>query len=238
MYEPKDFFDLTKTDFPSIFKDINYAWEILRKLEKFICSEGEKLSENEYTKKKDKNNVWIGKGTVIAETAEIEGPAIIGHDTEIRQSAFIRKNVIIGNGVVVGNSSEVKNSFIFDKAKIPHFNYVGDSVIGYKAHLGAGVILSNINLKLKGGNVFVGKIDTGLRKFSSILGDEAEIGCNSVVYPGATIGKKSVVYPLLSVRSCIPQNYVHKENGKMERRIEKEVERLRPDLSTADEEAD
>jgi NDP-sugar pyrophosphorylase family protein len=164
--------------------------------------------------------VWIGKGTAIDRTVLIKGPAIIGHECELRQGAYIRENVIIGDGCVIGNSSEVKNAILFNKVQIPHFNYAGDSILGYKAHMGAGVILSNFKstgdlIKVKTEN---GYIETGLRKFGAILGDNAEIGCNSVLNPGTVIGRESIIYPLSSVRGFIPERHILKNQGELTER--------------------
>lgn len=166
-------------------------------------------------------DVWVGKGTFIEKSALIKGPAIIGYNCEIRHCAYIRGNVIIGNNVIVGNSTEVKNAILFNKVQVPHFNYVSDSVLGYKAHLGAGVITSN----LKSDGTFVkvkyesNIIETGLRKFGAILGDFAEVGCNTVLNPGTILGKNSIVYPLCSVRGVIPENSILKNSGEIVERI-------------------
>lgn len=212
MFAPKDLFDLTKTDFAAIFEGAGYAWEILPKIKDFILKTGPALGPD-YAEIMP--GVWVGSGTTIAKTVLIEGPAIIGKNTEIRQCAFIRANAVIGNNCVIGNSCEIKNSFIFDKAQIPHFNYVGDSILGCKSHIGAGVICSNVksipgNVKVKHGSQI---IDTGLRKFSAVLGDNVEVGCNSVLNPGTVVGKGSVVYPLSSVRGYIPPQHIFKGHG-------------------------
>lgn len=160
--------------------------------------------------------VWVGKGTEIDESVRIKGPAIIGYDCAIRHTAYIRENVIIGNGAVVGNSTELKNALLFDKVQVPHFNYVGDSILGYKAHLGAGVILSN--LKSAKDNILVSvesgeNLDTGLKKFGALVGDFTEIGCNAVLNPGTIIGRDSVIYPVTMVRGVIPERHILKNNG-------------------------
>jgi NDP-sugar pyrophosphorylase family protein len=160
--------------------------------------------------------VWAGKGTEIDESVRIKGPAIIGYDCAIRHTAYIRENVIIGNGAVVGNSTELKNALLFDEVQVPHFNYVGDSILGYKAHLGAGVILSNlksvkdqIRISIDSGK----SLNTGLKKFGALIGDLAEVGCNAVLNPGTIIGRESVVYPLTMVRGVIPEKHIMKNNG-------------------------
>lgn len=163
-------------------------------------------------------DVWVGKGTEIDDSVRIKGPAIIGYDCAIRHTAYIRENVIIGNGAVVGNSTELKNALLFDKVEVPHFNYVGDSILGYKAHLGAGVILSN--LKSAKDNIVVSfgsgeTLNTGLKKFGALVGDFAEIGCNAVLNPGTIIGRESVVYPLTMVRGIVPEKHILKNNGSL-----------------------
>lgn len=204
------YFDFSQTSFSKIFDNCNMPWEILPKIKSFIPEIAKQLGS---TFEEIKPMVWVGTETVIAESASITGPVIIGHNTEIRHNAFIRGNAIIGDNCVVGNSCEIKNSFIFNNVQIPHFNYVGDSVLGYKSHIGAGVILSNV--KSIPGNVNVvidgNKIDTGLRKFGAILGDYVEVGCNSVLNPGTLVGKNSVVYPLSRVRGTIPENNIFKD---------------------------
>lgn len=207
--------DLTQTDFADIFDGCEYPHEILPLIKEYILKKGPSLGSG-YTMIKE--NVWVGTGTVIAETASIKGPVIIGSNVEIRQSAFIRGNAVIGNNCVIGNSTEIKNSFLFNNVQTPHFNYVGDSVLGFHAHIGAGVILSNV--RSIPGNVKIrcegDTLETGLRKFSAILGDNAEIGCNSVLNPGTIIGRNSVVYPLSNVRGFIPENSIYKGNGVIE----------------------
>ncbi len=204
--------DLTQTEFADIFEGLEYPHEILPLIKDYILKKGPALG-SDY--KMIKENVWVGAGTEIAETAFIKGPAIIGRNVEIRQSAFIRGNAVIGDGSVIGDSTEIKNSFLFNKVQTPHFNYVGDSVLGFHAHIGAGVILSNVrsipgNVKIHCGTE---TIETGLRKFSAILGDNAEVGCNSVLNPGTVIGRNSVVYPLSNVRGVIPENSIYKGSG-------------------------
>ncbi|MGE5613582.1 MAG: UDP-N-acetylglucosamine pyrophosphorylase, partial [Bacillota bacterium] len=182
----------------SIFDGLQYPWEVLPKIKTFLLEFAKGLPGDferidEY--------VWVGSGTKIEKTVLIKGPAIIGHDCEIRHCAFIRENVIIGNECVIGNSTELKNSLLFNRVQVPHFNYVGDSVLGYKSHLGAGVICSNLKsvgtaVRLKyNGDI----IETGLRKFGAIVGDNVDVGCNSVLFPGTVIGRNSIIYPLTAV---------------------------------------
>ena len=209
-----ELFDLSQFSPNAIFEGVKYPWDVLAKIKTFILEYSKQLPEDY---EQIGEFVWVGKGTKIEKTVTIKGPAIIGRDCEIRQSAFIRENALIGDHVVVGNSCEIKNSILFNNVQVPHFNYVGDSVLGYKAHLGAGVILSN--LKSVGGLVKVKSetdcIETGLRKMGGILGDHVEIGCNSVVSPGSIIGKHSFVYPLTLVKGYIPEWRILKQNGEM-----------------------
>lgn len=208
----KNLFNLRQTIADGIFEKITYAWEVLPLIKGYITElagglpkDFERISEN----------VWVGKGTVIEPTALIKGPAIIGYDCEIRHGAYIRGSVIIGNGAVAGNSTEIKNAILFNEAKVPHFNYVGDSVLGYQAHLGAGVILSNVKsakdlvrIKCDGET-----IETGLKKFGALIGDRVEAGCNSVLNPGTIVGPESNIYPLTMVRGIIPAKSILKHDG-------------------------
>lgn len=209
-----DLFDLNEYFARDIFDGLEYPWEALPKIKTFLPefaktlpADFEQISEN----------VWVGKGTTIEKTVTIKGPAIIGYNCELRHCAYIRENVIIGNECVIGNSTELKNALLFNKVQVPHFNYVGDSILGCKAHTGAGVICSN--LKSYGTQVKVTdgtrSIETGLRKFGAIIGDNSEIGCNSVLNPGTVIGKNCIVYPLTCVRGYVPSNHVLKNNGVM-----------------------
>ena len=191
MFRPQDLLDLTQFQFPELFDGCESAWDALKKIAKFV-QEGK----------------VVGKGTVIEDGATIKGPAIIGRDCEIRANAYIRGNVIVGDGCVLGNASEFKNCVLFNGCQVPHFSYVGDSVLGYKAHLGAGVILSNV--KSVPGNVEVEGKDTGLRKFGAIIGDHAEIGCNCVLNPGSIIGRNSILYPNVSWRGVCPPSSIVK----------------------------
>jgi len=200
--------------FSKIFDGVQGPWEVLARIKPCFKEIAESLPDDY---QQIAENVWIGKGTTIERTVTIKGPAIIGYDCELRQSAFIREYVLIGNGAVIGNSTEIKNSIIFNKAQIPHFNYVGDSVLGYGAHLGAGVIISNLKsnkeqIKVKDGGA---DVDTGLRKFGAIVGDNAEVGCNAVLFPGTIIGRNSIVYPLTPVRGIVPENHILKNNGEL-----------------------
>lgn len=208
-------FDLNETIAASIFEGCTYAWEVLPKIGGFILELGATLPESEYVKKGD--NIWIAKDAKVAESACINGPVIIGKGAEVRHCAFIRGNAIVGEGAVVGNSTELKNVILFNKVQVPHYNYIGDSVLGYKAHFGAGSITSNI--KSDQTNVTIAyegtKVETGLRKIGAIVGDHVEIGCNSVLNPGTVIGRESNVYPLSMVRGFVPEKSIYKKQGEV-----------------------
>ncbi len=209
-----DLLDLNEFWFSKIFDDVQGPWEVLSRIKPWFREIAESLPDDY---QQIAENVWIGKGTTIEKTVTIKGPAIIGYNCELRQSAFIREYVLIGNSAVIGNSTEIKNSIIFNKAQIPHFNYVGDSVLGYGAHLGAGVVISNLKsnkeqIKVKDGGAV---IETGLRKFGAIVGDNAEVGCNTVLFPGTIIGRNSIVYPLTPVRGVVPENHILKNTGEI-----------------------
>lgn len=208
-------YNLKETIASEIFDGATYPWEVLPKIGKFIIELGNSLDINEYDLKGE--NIWIAKSATISETAYIKGPAIIGKNAEIRHCAFIRGNVIIGENSVVGNSTELKNVILFNKVQVPHYNYVGDSILGYKAHMGAGSITSNVKsdktlVKVKNE---IEEIETGLKKFGAMIGDEVEIGCGSVLNPGTVIGKKSNIYPLSSVRKIIPPNSIYKNQNEI-----------------------
>ena len=210
---------LSELDAQAIFDGVKNPWEVLTKMDAFILAYAKTLPDDY---EKIGEDIWLGKGTTIEKSALIKGPAIIGYNCEIRHSAYIRGKVIIGNDAVVGNSTELKNCILFNRVQVPHFNYVSDSILGFKAHLGAGVITSN--LKSDGSLVTVKydskNIETGLRKFGAIIGDHAEVGCNAVLNPGTILGKNSIVYPLCSVRGYVPENRILKNNGEMvERRL-------------------
>jgi NDP-sugar pyrophosphorylase family protein len=206
--------NIEELDTRAIFEGVKYPWEALTKINDFIIEYAKNLPADF---ERIEEFVWVGKGSTIEKSVLIKGPAIIGYNCEIRHSAYIRENVIIGNDVIVGNSTEIKNSILFNKAQVPHYNYVGNSILGYKAHLGAGAITSNFKsdgtlVKVKYGTDY---IETGLRKFGAIVGDLSEVGCNSVLNPGTIIGKDSIVYPLSSVRGYIPEKSILKNNGEI-----------------------
>ena len=207
----------------SIAKDLlikyTYPWEVLPHISEFILELGKKLPKDEY--KKIGEDVWIHKSAKVFESAYIHGPAIICKDAEIRHCAFIRGNAIVGEGAVIGNSTELKNVIIFNKCEVPHYNYVGDSILGYKAHMGAGSITSNIKsdrklVVIKDGDE---KIETGLKKIGAMLGDNVEVGCGSVLNPGKIKKKNTNIYPLSSVRGVIPENSIYKKKNEIVEKI-------------------
>src|SRR6266853_438898 len=219
MLKPADLFDLTQTEHAAVFAGCEYPWEALRQLAAYLAANLRPALHNRcegvaYVGER----VSIGEGTVVEDGAMIKGPAIIGRNCQIRHNAYVREHVLIGDNCVVGNACEIKNSLLFNHANVPHFNYVGDSIIGYKAHLGAGVKVSNV--KLVPGNILVevrGKpFDTGLRKFGALLGDQADIGCNAVLNPGSIIGRGSVVYPNTNWRGVLPPNSIVKNRSAQE----------------------
>lgn len=211
----KDMFNLEQTIAKELFETYDYPWEILPHIGDYIKELGPKLDKNIYEEKGD--NIWIAKSATVFSTAYIKGPCIIGENTEVRQCAFIRGNALVGNGCVVGNSTELKNVILFNNVQVPHYNYVGDSILGYKSHMGAGSITSNVKadktlVQVKyNGNL----IETGLKKFGAILGDNVEIGCNSVLNPGSIIGPLSNVYPLSMVRGCVSANSIYKNKNEI-----------------------
>lgn len=211
----KNLYNLNETIAKELLKSVTYPWEALPKIEEFIIKIGNNLDADVYEKKGD--NIWIAKSAKIAPTAYINGPAIIGEDAEVRHCAFIRGKAIVGNGAVVGNSTELKNVILFNKVQVPHYNYVGDSILGFKAHMGAGSVTSNVKSDKK--LVIVKnreeKIETGLKKFGAMLGDNVEIGCNSVLNPGTVVCKNSNIYPLSCVRGVIPENCIYKNKNEI-----------------------
>ena len=195
----KELFDLNETIAGALFEGVEYPWEVLPKIGEFIVKLGNTLPEEEYEKKGE--NVWIAKSAKVAPSAYINGPAIIGKDAEIRHCAFIRGNALVGEGAVVGNSTELKNVVLFNKVQVPHYNYVGDSILGFKSHMGAGSITSNVKSDKTLATVSTpeGKIETGLKKFGAMLGDHVEVGCGSVLNPGTVVGRNTNIYPLSMV---------------------------------------
>lgn len=216
----KELFTLEETIAKDIFEGITYPWEALPKISAFIKELGETLPEDEYEKKGE--DVWIAKSAKVFPSAYIHGPAIIGKDAEVRHCAFIRGNTIVGEGAVVGNSTELKNVILFNKVQVPHYNYVGDSILGYKAHMGAGSITSNVksDKKLVVVKTPEENIETGIKKFGAMLGDEVEVGCGTVLNPGSVVGARSNIYPLSSVRGVVPAESIYKKQGEVVKKRE------------------
>jgi NDP-sugar pyrophosphorylase family protein len=216
----KNLYNLDETIAKDIFDGVTYPWEVLTKIEECIIKLGKTLNPTEYEEKGE--NIWIAKSAKVAPTAYIAGPAIIGKNAEIRHCAFIRGKAIVGEGAVVGNSTELKNVILFNKVQVPHYNYVGDSILGYKSHMGAGSITSNVKSDKKLVIVKNGKeqIETGLKKFGAMLGDEVEVGCGSVLNPGTVIGKHTNIYPLSSVRGVVPEHSIYKNKNEIVEKID------------------
>lgn len=217
--EIKNLYSLSQTIASSIFEGVTYPWEVLPKIKEFIVLLGNSLDSDIYEYKGE--NIWIAKSAKVAPTAYIAGPTIIGENTEIRHCAFIRGSAIVGNHCVVGNSTELKNVILFNNVQVPHYNYVGDSILGYKSHMGAGSITSNVKSDKKlvvvknGAECF----ETGLKKFGAMIGDGVEVGCNSVLNPGTVIGKNSNIYPLSCVRGVVPENSIYKNKNEIIEKI-------------------
>lgn len=210
MLKTKDLFDLTHTLAAPLLEKTEYPWEALDGIKAFILALGPQLPREEYGEVAPQ--VWVAKDAKVAPTAFLGAPCIIGHETEVRHGAFIRGSALVGNGAVVGNSVEIKNAILFDRVQVPHFNYVGDSIMGYKSHMGAGSVTSNVKsdktpVVVKSGGE---QIATGRKKFGAMVGDEVEVGCNSVLNPGTVIGRRASVYPLSSVRGTIPADHIFK----------------------------
>lgn len=215
----KDLYTLDETIAADIFAGHTYPWEVLPEIKNFILELGSKLDESIYEKRGE--NIWIAKSAKVFESAYIAGPCIIDENAEVRHCAFIRGNAIVGKNCVVGNSTELKNVILFNNVQVPHYNYVGDSVLGYKSHMGAGSITSNVKsdktlvvVKAKDESM-----ETGLKKFGAMLGDFVEVGCNSVLNPGTVIGKNSSIYPTSCVRGVIPENHIYKNKTEISGRV-------------------
>ncbi len=211
----RELLSLENTIISPLFENAEYPFEVLNKIGSYIKEIGPTLSKELYEQKGE--NIWIAKSARVAETASVTGPCIIGENTEVRHCAFIRGNALIGNDCVVGNSTELKNVVLIGKVQVPHYNYVGDSVLGYGSHMGAGAITSNVKsdkslVVVKNGNQ---KLETGLKKFGAVLGDGVEVGCGSVLNPGTVIGKNSNIYPLSSVRGVVAKNSIYKKAGEV-----------------------
>lgn len=252
MFKPADLFDLAQTEHAALFDGCNYAWEALKKIEPYLAKVTKQNPPPRFPGATIGERVVIGEGTVVEPGAMIKGPAIIGKNCQIRHNAYIRENVLIGDGCVVGNSSELKNALLFNGAQVPHFNYIGDSILGHKAHTGAGVICSN--LKSLPGNVMVTScklpvessggaapnepstinhqlstpLDTGLRKFGALIGDGAEVGCNSVLNPGSILGRGAIIYPAVNWRGFLPANNIAKNKAEIEVVVNRLKEIIRP----------
>lgn len=208
-------YTLDETIAKELFAGLTYPWEALPKIKEFIIALGETLPEEKYERRE--GDIWIARSAKVFPSAYIGGPAIIDEEAEIRHCAFIRGSAIVGKGAVVGNSTELKNVILFNKVQVPHYNYVGDSILGFKAHMGAGSITSNVKsdktlVVVKAGDE---TFETGLKKFGAMLGDNVEVGCNSVLNPGTVIGKNTNIYPTSMVRGVIPQGSIYKRQGEI-----------------------
>lgn len=209
------FEDLDQTIAKELFVNAEYPWEVLSKIEEFILKVGPTLPKEEYDEVKE--HVWVAKSAKVAPTAHLGGPLIIGPDTEVRHCAFIRGKALVGAGCVVGNSTELKNVILFNSVQVPHYNYVGDSILGYRSHMGAGSITSNVKSDKTLVTIHAEgeKVETGLKKMGAILGDFVEVGCNSVLNPGTIIGNHSNVYPLSMVRGFVKDHSIYKKQGEV-----------------------
>lgn len=214
-WKVKNLYSLSETIAADIFEGVEYPWEALGKIKDFIMELGAKLPEEKYEKRGE--DVWVAKSAKVFPSAYINGPVIIDEDAEIRHCAFIRGSAIVGKGAVVGNSTELKNVILFNKVQVPHYNYVGDSILGYKAHMGAGSITSNVKSDKTLVTVKFQEecLETGLKKFGAMLGDDVEVGCNSVLNPGTVVGKGTSIYPTSSVRGYVPENSIYKKEGEI-----------------------
>lgn len=207
-----DLYDLTETIAADLFEGLTYPWEALGKIHDFIIELGKKLPAEVYEERGE--NIWVARSASVAPTACLNGPLIVDEGAEIRHCAYIRGNAIVGKGAVVGNSTELKNVVLFNKVQVPHYNYVGDSILGFKSHMGAGSITSNVKsdkslVTVKGEGIF---IETGLKKMGAMLGDHVEVGCNSVLNPGTVVGRNSNIYPTSMVRGVVPADSIYKKS--------------------------
>ena len=207
----QEMYNLNETIASELFEGATYPWEVLPKIHDFIIALGEKLPKDIYEERGE--HIWVAKSAKVAPTACLNGPLIIDEDAEVRHCAFVRGNAIVGKGAVVGNSTELKNVVLFNKVQVPHYNYVGDSVLGFKSHMGAGSITSNVKsdktlVVVKGQDI---QIETGLKKMGAMLGDRVEVGCNSVLNPGTVIGRDSNIYPTSCVRGVVPAEHIYKD---------------------------
>lgn len=214
-----ELYDLHETIAGALFENATYPWEVLPKIKDFIIELGKSLPKDIYEERGE--NIWVAKSAKVAPTACLNGPLIVDEDAEIRHCAFVRGSAIVGKGAVVGNSTELKNVVLFNKVQVPHYNYVGDSVLGYKAHMGAGSITSNVKsdktlVVVKGEGI---SIETGLKKMGAMLGDNVEVGCNSVLNPGTVIGRESNIYPTSMVRGVVPAKSIYKKSTEITRKM-------------------
>lgn len=211
----RNLYDFDHTIAKDLFESITYPWEALPLIKDYILKLGASLDMDKFTKIGD--DIWVAKSAKVAPSASLNGPLIIDEDAEVRHCAFIRGSAIVGKGAVVGNSTELKNCILFDCVQVPHYNYVGDSIYGYKSHTGAGVIASNLksDKTLVTVNCDGEKVETGVKKFGAMIGDFVEVGCNSVMNPGTVIGRNSNVYPLSFVRGYVPENSIYKRLGEV-----------------------
>ena len=215
-----ELYDLKETIAAELFAGVKYPWEVLPQIHDFIIRLGEKLPKDIYEERGE--YIWIAKSAKVAPTACLNGPLILDEDAEVRHCAFVRGNAIVGKGAVVGNSTELKNVILFNKVQVPHYNYVGDSILGYKAHMGAGSITSNVKsdktlVAVKGEGCF---IETGLKKMGAMLGDNVEVGCNTVLNPGTVIGRNTNIYPVSMVRGVIPAGSIYKNAAEIAQKRE------------------
>lgn len=212
-------FDYSKTIAKPLLESVDYPWEALPKIKDFIIELGKTLDPEIYEQRGE--NIWVAKSATIFPSAYLGGPLIICEDAEVRHCAFIRGSAIVGKGAVVGNSTELKNSILFDGVQVPHYNYIGDSILGYKAHTGAGTITSNLKSDKSLVTVLCDddKVETGVKKFGAMLGDHVEVGCNSVLNPGSVVGRNTNVYPLSFVRGYVPENSIYKRLGEIAEKI-------------------
>lgn len=206
-------YDLNETIAAPLFEGVQYPWEVLSGIKDFIRALGETLPEDRFEKRGE--DVWVAKSAKVFDSAYLGGPCIIDEEAEVRQCAFIRGSAIVGKGAVVGNSTELKNVILFNKVQVPHYNYVGDSILGFRAHMGAGSITSNVKSDKTLVVIHAGEeeLETGIKKIGAMLGDNVEVGCNSVLNPGTVIGRGSNVYPLSMVRGCIPAGHIYKDKA-------------------------
>ena len=219
MFKPTDLFDLSQTEHAVLFDGCEFAWEALKRIRDYLQTHLRPGLRNRCDGVAFiDGSVFIGEGTVVEDGAMIKGPTIIGRNCQIRHNAYLRGDVIVGDHCVLGNSSEFKNAVLFNHCQVPHFNYVGDSILGFKAHLGAGVKISNF--KLDGTHIRVEiegqRVDTGLRKFGALLGDHTDVGCNAVLNPGSIVGRGSVIYPNVNWRGVLPPNTIAKNRAAVE----------------------